>query len=72
MVGDGASVGYGWELESTPWFDGVFSCVIDFFFLSFSPTKNTSFFRVFLNVFAYRSIVYTCTVGFLAGFVDRR
>lgn len=34
MVGDGASVGNGWELESTPWFDAVFSYVIDFSFLS--------------------------------------
>lgn len=34
MVGDDASVGCGWELESTPWFDGVFSYVIDPFFFS--------------------------------------
>jgi len=39
VVGDGASVGSGWELESTPWFDGVFSCVIDLFF-SFSRAQK--------------------------------
>lgn len=33
MVGDGAGVGYGWDLEPTPWFDGIFSCVIDCFFM---------------------------------------
>lgn len=77
MVGDGASVGPGWELDFTPWFDGVFSCVIDPFFFSFPRAqKNTPSFRAFLNFFAYRSIVYPlpaqCTVFSLSGYVDRR
>ena len=43
MVGDGASVGPGWELDFTPWFDGVFSCVIDpFFFLAHKKIPHLS------------------------------
>jgi hypothetical protein len=52
VVGDGASVGPGWELDFTPWFDGVFSCVIDpFFFLFSSRTKKYPIFPGFLESF---------------------
>jgi hypothetical protein len=51
-------VGYGWDLEPTPWFDGVFSCVIESF--SFLVQKKFHLSRVFLNLFFLhiRSSVY--------------
>lgn len=54
MVGDGASVGSGWELDSTPWFDGVFSCVTEpFFLLLFAHKKTPHIFPGFVKSFLH-------------------